>query len=72
MNDERNNITTLVPTKSDKEFAEELKKEIVDTFSDLLKVLDKAKANNFDVRFSISPNAFGKMHISELTIFKTF
>jgi hypothetical protein len=62
----------LVPNKPDKELAADLKAELIDAFEPLLKILDKAKASGFNCNFQIGLNAFGKMHIASMHLFKNF
>jgi hypothetical protein len=62
----------IVPGKSDKELAEEFKLKIVEAYKPLLSVLDDLTQAGFQANIQCSLNAFGKMHISVLSIHKQF
>jgi uncharacterized iron-regulated protein len=62
----------LVPGKSDKEIAEELKAEIIETSKAYLAVITKAHRLGFHVQMGSSPNAFGEVVIQQLVIAKHY
>lgn len=72
MNDERNNITTLVPTKSDQELANEFKSRIAEAHEPLLKLLDEIDKAGFYASVGVGKNAFGKYQIMQLQLVKNF
>lgn len=62
----------LVPGKSDKELAEELKQEFISSSKPLSDVMTKATKLGFQINFQMAPNTFGEVVIQTLTIAKLF
>lgn len=67
-----NDIAKLVPTKSDAELAEELKKELAEAAKPWLETCTKAKSMGFDVQASFQLNAFKQVVIQQLVLSKTY
>lgn len=67
-----NDIAKLVPTKSDAELAEELKKEILEACKPYLDACTKAKSFGFDVNANFAPNAFKQVVIQHLFLTKVY
>ena len=78
MNDEekmewlKNNVTQLVPGKSDAELAAELKLKIVEAYEPILAVLNEVTKAGFVAQIQVGPDAFGKPHITALQIYKNY
>lgn len=68
----RNNITQLVPTKSDAELAQELKSKVEEVYAPLLALLNEYDMYGFNVQASVGKNAFGKYHIVQLQVIKVY
>ena len=66
------NVAQLVPTKSDKELAEELKQELIISCETYLKVCTKANRLGFIVNAQFGPNAFGEFVINQLVLSKQY
>ena len=62
----------LVTTKSDKEIAEELKKELIEAAQPWLEVCTKAQAAGFNVSAQFGTDWFGKASIVSLSLTKSF
>lgn len=67
-----NDIAKLVPTKSDAELAEELKKELIEAAKPWLDACTKAKLAGFDVQANFAPNAFKQVVIQQLSLAKVY
>ena len=78
MNDEekmewlKNNVTQLVPSKSDAQLAAELKLKIVEAYEPILAVLNEVTKAGFVAQIQVGPDAFGKPHITVLQIYKNY
>ena len=67
-----NNVTQLVPGKSDAESAAELKLKIVEAYEPILAVLNEVTKAGFVAQIQVGPDAFGKPHITVLQIYKNY
>jgi hypothetical protein len=67
-----NNIALLVPTKSDKERAEEIKKELAEIHIPVCALLDKIHQDGFEANVQVGLNAFGKYAVMGLMVIKRF
>lgn len=67
-----NEIAKLVPTKPDKELAEELKKELVEAAQGWLDACTKAHKAGFIVQAQFAPNYLGMYAIQSMSLIKTF
>lgn len=72
LNKSRNNITQLVPTKSDSELAQELKAKVEEVYAPLLALLNEYDKHGFNVQAGVGKNAFGKYHIVQLQVIKVY
>ncbi len=68
----RPNITTLVPTKSDKELAEELKEKVAEAYKPFLELLNEYDKYGLNVQAGVGKNAFGKYAIVQLQVLKVY
>lgn len=66
------NIAQLVPTKPDKEIAEELKIELAEGAKSYLDVCTKAHRMGFVVSSQFAANPFGQVVIASLSLFKQY
>ena len=62
----------LVPGKSDKELAEEIKAEIVESSKSYIATITKAHRLGFQIQVQMGPNAFGEVVIQQLIVSKHF
>jgi hypothetical protein len=60
---------SLVPGKTDAEYAKELKEKIIEVYKPLLEVLTQANKDGFVVQCDVGPGAFGIV-INRLIIMK--
>lgn len=65
-------VVKLVPTESDAARAAEHRERIVEMLSLVCPVLDTARADGFEVTFSLQPNFMNKIAIAQLAIVKPF
>lgn len=65
-------IATLVPNRSDKEVAEEIKTDILTKIQDLCKVMDDAKEKGFMVQFNLGLDWRQRNTIQNLVIAKLY
>lgn len=68
----RNNITQLVPTKSDAELAQELKAKVEEVYAPLLALLNEYDKYGFNVQAGVGKNAFGKYVIVQLQVIRVY
>ena len=66
------NITQLVPGKSDAQLAAELTLKIVEAYEPILAVLNEVTKAGFVAQIQVGPDAFGKPHITALQIYKNY
>ena len=67
-----NNVTQLIPGKSDAQLADELKLKIVEAYEPILAVLNEVTKAGFVAQIQVGPDAFGKPHITALQIYKNY
>lgn len=65
-------IAQLVPTKSDKEIAEELRKELAEAAKPYLDACTKANSLGFVVNSQFNIDPFGRYVITQLNLMKYF
>jgi hypothetical protein len=69
----RDNIAQLVPTKSDADYAQELKKRIIDAYQPFLDILTEAKKHGFEIQMQSAANPIdNKVSITILQIIKIY
>ena len=61
---------TLVPTKSDKDLADEYRQRLREAFRPILDIMDEASKNGLLVGFNIARDPFGKAIIQEIQVNK--
>lgn len=66
------NILNLIPTKSDKELAQDLRKELTDNAQSFMNAVEKAYSHGFNVNFQFGVDAQGKCYIIHMTLSKLF
>lgn len=66
------NVASLVPTKSDKELADEHRNKILISLSDVCKLIEAANKDGFEVAFGIQKGPMGNQFVNALTIAKHF
>ena len=62
----------LVPTKSDKEIADELRKELIEVYKPVIEILTKAKRAGFEVAVTTGADGFQQVHVMSIGISKVF
>jgi len=62
----------LIPTKSEKELAEELKKDVIEKGKTFLEAITKAHRAGFVVSFQVAPNSFGEVVFQSLSLAKHY
>lgn len=67
-----NNVINLVPTKSDKELADELRQKIMEVYKPVIEVFTLAKKAGFDINVSTGADGFGEVHLMDIKIFKNY
>lgn len=74
MNEQNNSIAKLVPTKPDREVADELKAELIEAAKPYLAAATKAKNLGFVVQSQFGPinNFSNDIVITQLLLIKTF
>lgn len=65
-------IATLVPTKSDADYAQEIKERFVTVTVELVELLNEVKKNGFDLQFQFGPNPMGKVSLNALQVIKVY
>lgn len=65
-------IAKLVPTKSDKEKADEFKAQAVEAAKSFMEVLTRANREGFKFQISFGENPFGEVVITQLMLVKQF
>lgn len=65
-------VVELVPGKTDKQIAEELKEKIIEAYKPFIEMLDEADKHGFNVVASVGKNAIGKYTIVQLQIMKIY
>jgi hypothetical protein len=65
-------VATLVPTKSDGEVAEELKKRAIEVYEPVLQLLNEANAAGFEISISSNLAPIGKDMITVLRVAKVY
>lgn len=65
-------IAQLVPTKSDQEYANELKQKLVATITPVLELVTLANKDGFEVQFGIGKDALGKQVITALKVMREY
>lgn len=68
----RDNITKLVPTKSDAELAQEFKEKVAQVYEPLLALLNEYDKHGLNMQAGVGKNAFGKYQITQLQVVKVF
>lgn len=67
-----NNVTQLVPTKSDAELAEEHKKLIIEASRPLMQALTAARKDGFISQLNFGENAFKEISITNFMLLRQF
>lgn len=63
----------LVPAKTDKDYAAELKARIIEAYKPLIEVLQEATENNFIINCTVARNqATGRIELQVIQIMKGF
>jgi hypothetical protein len=62
----------LVTGPTDKEIAECIKKDLIDTSAPMLKVLTNAARDGFSCNIAFGPNTFGEVVITGLVVAKHY
>lgn len=65
-------VVTLVPTKSDKDRADEFRTRSLEAIKPLLDVMSEATRAGFNISFNISPNFMGQATVTSLGITKNY
>jgi hypothetical protein len=63
---------SIVPAKTDKEYAAELKKRMIEAHKDILEIMNEAHENDFIVNVAIGMDGLGKITIQHLIISKIY
>jgi len=63
---------TLVTGKTDKEMADQIRSDLIETSKPFLKAMSQALADGFHCNISFAPNAFDEIVIIQLIIAKHF
>lgn len=66
------NVASLVPTKSDKEIADNIRSELIAAYKPIVEILTDAKKAGFDVMISTGADGFMQVHLMEIKIVKNF
>lgn len=65
-------VATLVPTKPEKDIAEEIKKEVTGKLIEICAIMDMANRSGFVVGFSLGTIPPGKNIVQQLTVAKHY
>lgn len=66
------NTISLVPGRTDKDLADDLRAKLIEAMKPVLAVLDDAKAAGFVVGFACGVDFLGKSVMTQLTIAKNY
>lgn len=72
MVDETKQIHQIVPGKSDRELADEIKAKVIAAYETVIPVLQEAHNKGFQVNAGIGISQFGQVHIAHVIISKEF
>ena len=67
-----NNVASIVPTKPDKELAEEFKQRTIEALRPLMAILDEATKHGFHVNFNLGEDMIGRSVVQNISITKKF
>lgn len=68
-----NKVLTVVPSGTDKEYAEELKKRFLEAIQPVLKLCDEADERSMMLNFSVGKGPpLGKHVVAQLTVTRTY
>ena len=66
------NVPTLVPTKPERELAQEMKTEMLEAIKPFLDCCTRAKSAGFDTQITIASDMFGRVQVHNLVLIKAF
>ena len=72
MQDEQNKVISLVPAKTDKEYAAELKVRAIEAWQPLLALMQEANNNGFRIIVNAGLNELGQAFIHNFEIQKIY
>lgn len=72
MNDDNHNIATLVPNKTDADYAAEIKQKIIDAYQPLFLVLQEADKRGFNVQSTVGKDFNGRFTFAQLQVVKVY
>lgn len=73
MSDEiHTNIAQLVPTKTDADFAAEIKQRIIEAYQPVFMALEEADKRGFGVQSTVGKDFAGKFNFAQLQVVKVF
>ncbi len=65
-------VATLVPTRSDKEIADDIRNKLIEAYKPVIEMLTYAKKSGFEVNIQTGADAFGQCHVMNIQILKAF
>lgn len=71
MNDD-SKIATLVPNKTDADYAAEIKKKIIEAYQPLFEVLQEADKKGFNVVSNVGKDYQGRFTFAQLQVMKVY
>lgn len=66
------NVAQLVPTKSDQEYANELKARLLEAYKPVIEILTEAKRNSFEINVTTGANGFGIVQVANIQVLKVY
>jgi hypothetical protein len=66
------NVVSLIPTKSDADYAKELKARSIEAWKPLLEIMQEANSNGFRIVINAGMNELGQAFIHNLEIQKIY
>lgn len=72
LREDENKIHTLVPTKSDKDVANELRDKLIQVYRPVLDILTEAKKAGFDVSVTTGADGFNIVRLMNIQIVKQY
>lgn len=69
---EERKVTQLIPSKTDGDFAADLKERIIEAYQPLFKVMEEADKKGFGINVQAGKTAMGKFDFAQLQIIKIY
>ncbi len=65
-------VTKLVPTLSDQDIVDDLRKRVIEAYKPLLALCTEANDHGLALQINIGPDAFGTFQIQQFQVIKVF